>query len=154
MYANKIIGKCVAAITSCLLLCGVAVAADDGTVVEPNANAGEKQDIPLVSGGVGEDEMNYIKSVERQYSLKLLFTEANGIFLSDLPVSINDKQGHTLVSTVTKGPILLVNLPPGTYNINVSDGGQNQQKKLSVPDHGQRVYQFRFAGTDQRSPEE
>lgn len=101
-------------------------------------------DIPVYSGGVGEDDMNYIKSVEHQYDLKLMFTEANGTYLADLPVSINDEKGNTVVSTVTNGPILLVDLPAGTYRIKTEDGGTSREQKLSVTPGSKRIFQFRF----------
>jgi hypothetical protein len=87
--------------------------------------------------------MNYIKSVEHQYDLKLMFTEANGTFLADLPVTIS-KGGNTVVSTVTNGPILLVNLPAGTYNVTASDGASSKEQKITVSPGSKRTYQFRF----------
>jgi hypothetical protein len=101
-------------------------------------------ELPVYSGGVGDDDMDYIKSVEHQYNLKLVFTEASGTFLADLPVDINDKSGKTVVNTTTKGPILLVNLPAGIYTVKVADGDVKQQQKLTVSDRSQRIYQFRF----------
>ncbi len=130
------------AAAAALLMFQPLFAADENTAVVADA-APASSGIPLYSGGVGE-EMDYIKSVEHEYDLKLLFTEANGTFLADLPVSIRDKKGDTIVSTVTKGPILLVNLPAGTYNVTATDGNISREQKLTLSSNSLRTYQIRF----------
>jgi hypothetical protein len=105
----------------------------------------------VYSGGVGEDDMNYIKSIQHNYNLKLMFTENNGVFLADMPVRITDRGGNTVVDTVTKGPILLVNLQPGTYTVSATDAGMTREQKITVSDRGLRGYQLHFPSRDERA---
>lgn len=99
--------------------------------------------IPVYSGGVAE-ELDYIRSIEHQYDLKVLFTETSGAFLADLPVIIKNKAGAVVLSTVTKGPILLVDLPKGTYNLVASSGGESKEQKISVTPHSTKKYHMVF----------
>jgi hypothetical protein len=141
MQAITKTASAVSAIAMLLLLQGTAYG-QEGMPSPQNASA--SSDMPVYSGGVGDDEMNYIKSVEHQYDLKLMFTEASGTFLADLPVTIHDKQGRAVVTTVTNGPILLVNLPAGNYSVTASDGNVTREQKVTISPHSQRTYQLRF----------
>ncbi len=109
-----------------------------------------KSSVPITSGGIGED-MDRLKSVQNQYNLKLLITEKNGIFLSDVAVLIEDKKGHTLANTVTEGPILLAKLAPGTYQIKASRHGEEvKNMKVTVGSGKLNAYQITFRDTDDR----
>jgi len=110
-----------------------------------DAPGGDNAGVQMVSGGIGE-EMDALKSVENQYNLKLLFTEANGMYLADLPVSIKDKHGEIVVDTVTKGPLLLLNLPQGTYKVTAVNGEETREQKVTVPN--KRKYHFVFPTRD------
>jgi len=138
-----------AAMAAILAFAGTAFAAEDDTAPD-NSNPA----IPMYSGGIGDDEIDYIKNVEHQFDLKLLFTEENGVFLSDVPVSISDRQGNTVVNTVSSGPILLLNLPDGTYTVTATEGDKGQQTKVSLSAHALRIFQFRFPTRDPRPDNE
>jgi hypothetical protein len=147
MYAKTLATRGLSVIAACLLFCGSPLAADETSDIAVGTG-GSDTSVPLVSGGIGDDELNYLKGIEHQYNLKVLFTESSGVFLSDLPVTILDKKGDTVVSTVTKGPILLVTLHPGTYTVTATEGGEEKREKVSVSGHGLHLLQFRFAGPD------
>lgn len=117
------------------------VAAIEDDMVIANANT---HNIPLFSGGVGEDEMDYIKSIQHQYDIKFLFTANTGEYLSDMHVSITNKSGEMVVNTVTSGPVLLINLPSGTYNVQASEGGVTHEQKIAVKNGSLHTYQLRF----------
>ncbi len=142
MFLNKKATGAAAAI-AILLISHASMAQEQG--LSPSSGSAA-----LYSGGIGDDEINYIKSIEHQYSAKLLFTEANGVFLADLPVTVKNKEGETVVSTVTKGPILLLDLPNGTYTVVASEGDVSREQKISVSGHSLRTFQFRFPTSDPR----
>lgn len=108
----------------------------------------DNNSIQTYSGGIGEDEINYIHSVQNQYSTKLLFTENNGEYLSDLPLTIRNSHGDTVVKTVTNGPVLLVNLPAGSYTVTATEEGASRDQKISVTGRGLKTFQFRFPDND------
>ena len=93
--------------------------------------------ISYVSGGVGDDEQSAIKEMAADYTLEVLMALKNGSYLTDVAVRVADKQGNTLLETVSKGPFLLVNLQPGTYVIEADYQGSKQQKTAYL-DRGER----------------
>ncbi|TAE34485.1 MAG: hypothetical protein EAY65_02345 [Alphaproteobacteria bacterium] len=85
-------------------------AADPSTATEPMAT------LPLVlSGGVGEESRATIQQMQSRYPLKMVFTGQGGAYVSGVMVTIMDKHNNEVLSTVTEGPILLVNIPKGNY---------------------------------------
>jgi hypothetical protein len=117
---------------------------------ETSTPANSDADIAVISGGIGE-EMDHLKSIQNQYTLKLLITEENGIFLSDVAVHIEDKQGHPIVDTVTQGPVLLANLPKGTYKVVVRRRNDEvKELKVTVTPGKLHAYQVAFSNTDDR----
>ena len=128
-------------VLSALVFCSVAYAQDD-------ASGNAAPAVPMVSGGVGQDEMDSLKSVEKQYDLKLMFTEANGVYLADLPVHIKDEKGKVIADTIAKGPILLVALPAGRYTVTASADYETKELKVTVTGKGLRSYQMRFSTRD------
>lgn len=100
-------------------------------------------DVRYVSGGIGLDESTQMKSMESQYSLALTFAEqVNGKadYLANIPVTITDAQGKTVLSVNTDGPYLLVQLPPGSYAVTASHGGAPKTNRVTVAQgHGDRV---------------
>lgn len=107
-----------------------------------------KASIPITSGGVGEEDMARMKSVQNQYNLKLLITEANGTFLSDVFVHIEDSKGHPLADANAEGPILLADLPPGKYKLKIHRHDEIKEKQVSVVKGKLSAYQITFTDTD------
>ncbi len=124
----------------------------DATATAPTAMSSDAtvstNAVPMISGGVGE-EMDHLKAVENQYNLKLLITEANGTFLSDIGVHIVDKNGGTVLDTVTKGPVLLATLPAGAYTVTATrHDGEVKEVKATTEEKGLKAYQLTFSNTD------
>jgi hypothetical protein len=119
--------------------------------IEDDASGATANSIPMISGGIGDNEMDELKAVENQYNLKLIFTEGSGEYLSDVPVHVQDHKGHTVLDTVTKGPVLLLSLPQGSYKIKAGQQSVVREQNVTVkntPHKSLHEYQFRFpAGT-------
>jgi hypothetical protein len=103
----------------------------------------------VITGGVGE-EMDYLRSIQNQYSLKLLIAEKNGIFLSDVAVHVEDSKGNTVIDTVTTGPVLLAKLPPGTYKAVMKLDDYTMEKKFVVKPRILNAYLVSFPAEDER----
>ena len=111
--------------------------------------ADEADYVPMVSGGIGTDDMNNLLRIQNQYNLKLLFTENNGVYLSDLAVQITDSQHNVVANTRTDGPVLLVKLPRGTYHVEArEDDAATREAKVTVSDNSLHTYQMRFPTRD------
>ncbi len=127
---------------------------DGDLTIADNAQANAampRTTVPFISGGVGEDEMARIRSLQDQYDLKLLITEKNGVFLSDVHVSIEDRKGNTILETDTQGPVLLINLPDGKYTVKATrHDGETKITHVTVKQGKLHAYQVAFSSTDER----
>src|SRR4051812_32261932 len=73
-------------------------------------------EIAYVTGGIGTDERQALNQMEKDFNLKLLFTEPDGHFISDTSVAIMNASGKRVLSEPA-GPVFLAKLPPGTYTV-------------------------------------
>lgn len=90
---------------------------------------GRKGDISFLSGGVGKQEREIIKEIGKAYPLKLIFSNKKGEYLSDVSLKVFDQKGKTILTTVSNGPWLFIDLPSGIYNLEASF--KEERKKVS-----------------------
>lgn len=100
-------------------------------------------DIRILSGGVGASDRAMIESQQNSYALKLVFSGQGGAFLAGVHVTLADKDGTTIVSTVTDGPILLVAPPAGTYTMTAVASGIEKRQSVTAGS-ALRTYQISF----------
>lgn len=107
----------------------------------------ETQDngIRYVSGGVGEYGKEQMKLLEPGFRLKLTFAANTGHYLSGVSVRIADKQGATVLSAVTEGPTLLVDLPAGDYKVDATYDESTASKNVNVKDKGLKSYTLTYS---------
>lgn len=127
-----------------LLLLAVPAHAETTSPVPPTMAGDLPNAVPMVSGGIGEDEYEAIEGEKNQFNLRLLFTEQSGAYISDVRVKIADKSGNIIAQTHTKGPVLLVQLGTGTYSIVAQQGSVLKDTRLSVKAGKRTEYHFRF----------
>jgi len=100
--------------------------------------------IAVLSGGVGYSDRAHIEAQQGNYALKLVFSGQGGAFLSGVNVTLADRAGNVVLSTITDGPILLANPPAGTYKmtamveglektLNVTAGKKPKTYQISFP---------------------
>ena len=99
--------------------------------------------VPIISGGIGFDDQQFVAAREREYNLKLLFTLNEGNYISDVDVVIQDAGGRTLAQHETSGPFMLAKLPSGSYNVVATYEGKRQTRRVNVG-AGLRTEQFRW----------
>ncbi|CAM3978909.1 hypothetical protein BOBR111200_19615 [Bordetella bronchialis] len=112
-----------------MLGAGLSVAYADMPPVQKQGN------VTFVTGGVGLDESTSMKAAEKDYSLSMVFAQrADGqnLYTADVPVTITDSKGATVLQTTTNGPYLLVQLPPGTYKISSTYNGKELVRQATV----------------------
>lgn len=102
--------------------------------------------VPFISGGVGDESMAAIAAREKSFDLKLFFVGQSGSYLSDIRVTITDASGKGLLLATSEGPVMLADLPNGTYDIKAQKNGQTLEQKLTVKRGKLAITYFRFSG--------
>lgn len=100
--------------------------------------------IAYITGGVGTDEADALRSVASQYSLRLTFVTRRGQFLSDVDVEIVGPSGASVLRTRTLGPYLYVALPHGRYQVAAYAAGTKQTRVVVVNARQGTNAQFEF----------
>ena len=88
--------------------------------------------VTLVSGGIGLDSQQRLKTLEPQFNLKLVFTLVEGNYVSDVTVTVSNAAGELLVEHLADGPFLLMKLPAGRYGVAAVYGGTRKQLQVTV----------------------
>jgi hypothetical protein len=94
--------------------------------------------ITFISGGVGLGSQHYIESLEKDYTLHVLFVQmGTGAFFANLPVQVVDNaSATTILNTVSAGPMFFAKLKPGSYSVTSSHNGKPITKNVVVPAQG------------------
>ncbi len=111
-----------------------AMAADEGAVPQAQTQNG----ITYVTGGIGEPETTAMRSAASKYPIMMTFARDNGSFVTSVNVSITDQQGTSVLELVSE-PILLVDLPKGTYKVQASVADSVQSRTVNVSGQTQRL---------------
>lgn len=111
----------------------LAVAFPAAALPQPKTEHG----ITYLSGGIGEDESTAMKAEVKDYPLSLVFSAGkDGAYLAEIPVTIKDRAGNTVLDTVSHGPIMLLKLAPGEYRIEATRNGDALHRTVSVKAKG------------------
>ena len=70
--------------------------------------------VMYVTGGVGSEAVDRLKSMEKDFNLKLVFARTSGAYLSDVKLTLVDASGRAFLDITSEGPLLMAKLPPGT----------------------------------------
>ena len=74
--------------------------------------------VAYVEGGIGLDESQAMETESRGFSLRLrTAARGSGAYLADVDLTIRDAQGHEVFHRQLGAPWLLIDLPPGRYEI-------------------------------------
>jgi hypothetical protein len=101
--------------------------------------------VNYITGGVGDEELDQLKTQSDNYNLHLLISAQDGAFMSQATVRILDSKGGELLNITDAGPYVYAKLPVGTYTIEVTaDGGASKSATAKVPAKGFVKPQVRF----------
>jgi hypothetical protein len=106
-------------------------------VTGPVAAAGP---VEVRSDGVTKDSRDVMMKTARDYNLHLGFVQADGSFLANIDVSIQDAKGATVWSGMADGPLLFARLPPGSYTVTATTGGQTLKRSVQTAEGGPITY--------------
>ncbi|MDQ6619084.1 MAG: carboxypeptidase regulatory-like domain-containing protein [Pseudomonadota bacterium] len=110
---------------------------------------GPVSNVPYVSGGVGEEQQQWMQDVVQQgYTLKLLFAEkGTGAYVADVRVMVADRRGATLLDAVADGPAFFALLPEGDYKVTLEYRGMRQTRSVHASRRGARTVIYWAADT-------
>lgn len=117
----------------------VSVAHADNTVIVNKSGS-----VSYVSGGVGTESLDQLRSMAREFNLKLVFALNSGDFLSDVRVVINDAKGKTVLDALSDGPWFLSKLPAGKYQVVATLSGKAEKRQIDVTATTLRTIDFRW----------
>ena len=99
--------------------------------------------ISYITGGVGDEELAYLKSQEPNFNVRVLIKAKSGDYLSELAVRILDSKKAEILRVESAGPFLYTKLPAGAYSIETkSVNGVVKTSKFTVPSKGNREVQI------------
>lgn len=127
------------------MLCLTAFTSSIAQIREVSPAAAEPT-VTFLSGGVGDDAMAQLVAREKEFDLKLFLVGQSGTYLSDIRITITDARSNGVLLTTSEGPVLLANLPTGTYNIKAQKNGHTLEQKISVTAGKLQTTYFRFPG--------
>jgi hypothetical protein len=106
---------------------------------------GREGSIAFLSGGVGQQERETLKEMGKEYTLKLMFLNKKGEYLSDVIVKVGDQNDKTILTTVSNGPWLFINLPSGTYHLDAKfKGNEKKISKVNIEKETQKVISIQW----------
>lgn len=141
-----------ARVASLLAVCACAAVAAQSQPVPPATMPAEKvekmESADTVAapryrcGGIGSDESTAIRAEMKAHPLSLLFARADGNYLADVDVRIQGAAAPPL-NFNAKGPVCLVDLPPGKYSVQAVTEGRTKTQEVTLGS-GARTLDFRF----------
>lgn len=116
-----------------LLLMSAASTALAQVPLPPEQDAGE---ISFREGGIGAREASAMRAAASDYPLMLSFAEYLGgqhAYTSNVDVRIAPADGRgPRLATNSGGPLMLIDLPAGTYNVVATQGGESLRRTVNV----------------------
>lgn len=114
-----------------------AFAADADAASDTNASS-SAGNVPFITGGVGLEERDALRSKSGEYNLKLRFAKRDGAYLGAVNVGISDGRGRQVLSTETDGPWILAKLRPGRYHVKATANDRTVSRDVTVSGRGQK----------------
>jgi hypothetical protein len=100
--------------------------------------------VSYVAGGVGEESLQRMRALAKDFNLQLLFAAKAGNYLADVTVSIRDARGANVLEATAGGPFLLARLAPGKYEVVATLDGVSVRQKATVAGSGLHQLVFRW----------
>jgi len=119
-----------------LLAAGIALAAANALAQTPATATGstgsaDAQAASFRCGGVGDDDQKRMKAEAAQHGVLVTFSTTDGAYVADVGVEIT-RGGKSVLQGRCNGPLMLVDLPQGSYEIAATAQGRTQRKTVTV----------------------
>lgn len=93
-------------------------------------------------GGIGEDESTAMRAAMKSYPLSLLFAEKSGAYLASVKVNVRSPKVSSQFTA--NGPVCLIKLPAGSYQITATTKDGNSQTQSVQIGKSPRQLDFRY----------
>lgn len=87
---------------------------------------------PWLSGGVGDESLDEMRRAASAYNVHVLFTTRDGAYLANVPFSVASSSGQEMYAGVSDGPMLYLQLKPGSYQVSAEIDGSRQTRRVTV----------------------
>ncbi|MEW6167815.1 MAG: hypothetical protein AB1651_08980 [Pseudomonadota bacterium] len=108
-----------------------------------------EQGVDYREGGIGEDEAQAMRQKSSEYPLMLTFAEyldGQHAYTADVQVRIADASGDPVLQTQSDGPLMLVDLPRGEYEITATYEGKTKEQRVQVQPQESKNIVFEWGG--------
>lgn len=105
-------------------------------------------DVEVFSGGVGEQERAALDAKAGGFPLKIELIGKDGMYLSNVAISIRNAEGVEVVNHTAQGPFVFVNLPAGAYHVGLLAADGASQKEDVTVGAEQKTLHIRFPNTE------
>jgi len=87
--------------------------------------------ISYVNGGVGDEEMAALQSMQHSYNLRIMNVDKTGHYLDNVHITLRDQQNNILLET-TGGPLFFIKVPNGRYTVDATYNGVVKNQTANV----------------------
>jgi len=103
--------------------------------------------VTYFSGGIGTDEARAIRDDAKNHTLALEFLERQGkaiVYSSGEQITITDKSARVIVQAESDGPLMMVDLPAGSFQVTAINDGRSQTKSVEISPKGHTHLVFQW----------
>ena len=96
------------------------------------------QGIQYITGGIGSEESDAMLQLGQRWPLTLEFAldhPQRPLWVADVDVKITDSKKKVIFSALSEGPIMLIQLPAGSYEIEAKFEDRTLKKKLKIEEN-------------------
>lgn len=95
-----------------------------------------------LNGGIGQEDASQLRKLAKQYPLMVSVSEGSqGAYLAKLSLTIFNEQRVKVFKHLDVGPILLVDLPDGRYQL-VAEYQSQKRSVIQMLEHGKTAYVY------------
>jgi hypothetical protein len=87
--------------------------------------------LPVLSGGVGSDEVAAMQAVKGEYNLHIMSANKLGQYTGEIHIIIKDKAGNVVLDT-EGGPLFYAKLPSGRYHVEGIRDGVSKKQTITI----------------------
>lgn len=138
-----------AGVAAAAIFLAAGAAADD----EPFPTVQHSGDISFCSGGIGDDEIRVMKAEAAKYPLALTFIariDNRDSYTAPEQVVILKSDGTPVLDIKPDGPLLLVDLPAGKYQITAGSAEQSRMQSVQIVRGARKRLTFQLANPGQQ----
>jgi hypothetical protein len=103
--------------------------------------------VPYIVGGWSNAARHELAMQAAEYSVTLVFAHRGSCeYVADVNVRVTDERGEEVAALSEAGPIVLLGLPPGSYQVTVTRTGHALARTVAVGPRTRRQTVFYWSG--------